>query len=306
MNSRLFLMKKLHDSNCAVIGGGNMIIAEIGCNHKGDMDIAKKMIETAAVFCNVDAVKFQKRTPRELLSEVEYNAPHPVAYNSYGKTYGEHREYLEFNLDQHQELKQYCEQAGLIYSCSVWDLTAAKEIASLCPDIIKIPSARNTDYGMLRWLAGNYDGEIHVSLGMTTHKEEEEVLNLFTQFDRLGDLVLYACTSDYPVEFEDICLYEIVRLINSYGDHVKQIGFSGHHKGIAVDIAALTLGASYIERHYTLNRTWKGTDHAASLEPGGLRKLVRDVECVKQAFGYKKTEILETEKGQRGKLKCLH
>ena len=277
------------------------IIAESGCNHKGDIEIAKQMILVAAHFCEVAAVKFQKRSNRELLGD-GYDKPHPCPENSYGSTYGEHRDFLEFDLDQHRVLKKLCEDEGLVYSCSVWELTSAKEIASLEPKMIKIPSARNTDYKMLRWLAKNYAGEIHVSLGMTTRAEEQEIHNMFNQCGRLDDLIFYACTSGYPVPFEDVCLLEIDRIKTSYPD-IKGVGFSGHHLGIAVDMAAKALGAEYIERHYTLDRTWKGTDHAASLEPDGFRKLVRDMKAVDDALTYKPQEILDIEAVQREKLK---
>jgi sialic acid synthase len=279
------------------------VIAEIGCNHKGNMDIAKKMIRTAAMYCEVDAVKFQKRCNKELLTPEQYNAPHPNPANSYGKTYGEHREFLEFTAEQHRELKEYCEEMGIIYSTSVWDLTSAKEIAALNPVFIKIPSACNNHYEMLDWLCDHYDGEIHVSLGMTTHEEEEKLVQLFEQKGRNKDLVIYVCTSGYPVPFQDVCLMEIERVRRSYEKRVKRIGFSGHHLGIAVDIAAYTLGASIIERHYTLDRTWKGTDHAASLEPEGVRKLKRDLMATYAALHYKEKEVLDIEEVQREKLK---
>lgn len=279
------------------------VIAEIGCNHKGDMAIAKELIKIASIFCNVDAVKFQKRNNVELLTEEQYNAPHPNASNSYGATYGAHREYLEFNVEQHAELKRYCEEIGIVYSTSVWDSTSAKEIASLNPTFIKIPSACNNNYEMLNWLCENYQGEIHISTGMTTKDETDILVNYFIEKGRNKDLVLYNCTSGYPVPFEDVCLLEINLLKQKYGDKVKHIGFSGHHLGISVDIAAYTLGASIIERHYTIDRTWKGTDHAASLEPMGLRKLSRDLRAVHQALTYKKTDILPIEQVQRDKLK---
>lgn len=251
------------------------VIAEIGCNHKGEMDTAKKMIEVAASFCEVDAVKFQKRCNRELLTAEQYNAPHPNPNNSYGASYGKHRDFLEFSLDQHKQLKEWCEQFGVEYSSSVWDMTSAKEIASLNPKFIKIPSASNCNDKMLDWLCENYKGEIQISLGMTARDEEEHIIRLFEERGRNKDLTIFSCTSGYPVPFEDICLLEISRLKNTYGSIVKRVGFSGHHLGIAVDIAAYTLGAEVIERHYTLDRTWKGTDHAASLEPDGKRKLKR-------------------------------
>lgn len=155
------------------------LIAEAGCNHKGEMEIAKELIKLAAVYCKADVIKFQKRCNRELLTKEQYNAPHPNPVNSYGKTYGEHREYLEFTVKQHAELKKYCEEMGIVYSTSVWDLTSAKEIASLQPELIKIPSACNNHYEMLNWLCDNYGGEIHISLGMTTHEEEEALIQLF-------------------------------------------------------------------------------------------------------------------------------
>lgn len=279
------------------------IIAEIGCNHKGDMNIAKELILTAATYCKADIVKFQKRNNKELLSEEEYKTPHPNRSNSYGETYGEHREFLEFDLEQHRQLKIWCEEFGIEYSTSVWDITSAKEIIELQPRIIKVPSACNLNKNLLLYLCEHFKGEIHLSFGMTTQEEENQIVNLFEQNGRAKDLVIYSCTSGYPVPFEDICLLEITRLKNTFENRVKAIGFSGHHLGIAIDSAAVALGAEYIERHYTLDRTWKGTDHAASLEPDGVRKLVRDCKAIYKALTYKKVEILDIESVQRAKLK---
>ncbi|HEY5506360.1 MAG TPA: N-acetylneuraminate synthase family protein, partial [Coriobacteriia bacterium] len=223
------------------------VIAEIGCNHKGDMNIAYELIKTAAVYCKVDAVKFQKRNNKELLTPEQYDAPHPNPANSYGDTYGAHREYLELDVDQHRQLKAWCEEFGLIYSTSVWDLTSAKEIASLNPVTIKIPSACNTHFEMLEWLCESFPGEIQISVGMTTLAEEKEIVDLFVRHGRAKDLVIFSCTSGYPVPFADISLLEICRLKETYGDIVKSIGFSGHHLGIAVDVAAYTLGAHIVE-----------------------------------------------------------
>ena len=279
------------------------IIAEIGCNHKGDMNIAKEMIMTAATYCKADVVKFQKRNNKELLSEEEYNTPHPNPANSYGNTYGTHRDFLEFDLKQHQQLKKWCEEFSIVYSSSVWDLTSAREIASLNPKLIKIPSACNLNKGMLEYLCDHYEGEIHLSFGMTDKEEEKKIVSFLESKGRNKDIVIYSCTSGYPVPFEDVCLLEIARLKQQYGQRVKAIGFSGHHLGIAVDAAAVALGAEWIERHYTLDRTWKGTDHAASLEPDGVRKLVRDCKATYKALQHKKKDILEIELVQRDKLK---
>ncbi len=283
-----------------------VIIAEIGCNHKGDLQIAKQLITIAKEFCGADVVKFQKRTPKELLTKEEYNTPHPVPENSYGPTYGCHREFLEFSIAQHQKLKKFCEKLGVVYSTSIWDMTSTKEIVALKPKLIKIPSACNLNFEMLGYLCDKYKGEIHLSLGMTTKREEEKIVSFFEKRRRAKDLVIYSCTSGYPVSFEDVALLEISRLRKKFGKRVKSVGFSGHHLGIAVDVAAMTLGASHIERHFTLDRAWKGTDHAASLEPGGLRKLCRDVANVALSLDYKKEEILDVEKVQRKKLKRLN
>jgi N-acetylneuraminate synthase len=278
-------------------------IAEIGCNHKGDFDIAKELIDLAK-FSGADIAKFQKRNNKELLNADQYNSPHPNPYHSYGETYGSHREFLEFSKQQHKELKAYCEQIGLEYSTSVWDTISAREIIDINPSFIKVPSACNNNFDLLQILRDEYSGEVHISMGMTTKKEEQDIVNYFSETGQSVDrLVIYACTSGYPVPFEDISLLEIKRLYENYGNIVKDIGFSGHHLGISIDIAAYTLGASVIERHFTKDRTWKGTDHAASLEPDGFRKLVRDLKATYKSLTYKNKEILDIEMVQREKLK---
>ena len=278
------------------------VIAEIGCNHKGEMGIAKELLKVAAE-SNVEVAKFQKRNNKELLTEVQYNAPHPNPMHSYGDSYGAHREFLEFDVNQHNELKEYAESLGLIYSTSVWDTTSAKEIVSLDPVLIKVPSACNNHFEMLKVLRDDYKGDVHISFGMTTKKEEEQIVSFFEENNQAKRLVVYSCTSGYPVPFEDVCMLEIVRIKEKFVDRVKEIGFSGHHLGIAIDVAAYTLGATWIERHFTLDRTWKGTDHSASLEPTGLRKLARDLKATYKALTYKQSDILSIEQVQRDKLK---
>jgi N-acetylneuraminate synthase len=280
------------------------IIAEIGCNHMGDFEIAKQLI-LEAKRSGAHVAKFQKRNSKELLTIDQYNAPHPVACNSYGPTYGLHREALEFTIEQHKGLKAFSEDNDIIYSTSVWDMSSAQEIAAINPSLIKIPSATNTHFELLNWLAQNYYGDIHLSLGMTTHSEEAKIVDLFIENGRERDLILYACTSGYPVPMEDVCLLEIRRLIETYGNIVKTIGYSGHNLGVAVDLVAYTLGATHIERHFTMERTWKGTDHAASIEPEDLKRLARDLDNVSKAYTYKSEEILTIEKRQREKLKWL-
>jgi N-acetylneuraminate synthase len=280
------------------------IIAEIGCNHKGELEIAKELL-TLAKECGATCGKFQKRTPKELLTPEQYNAPHPNPANAYGDTYGAHREALELSLEGHKELQEHCKKIGLEYSSSVWDTTSAKEIVSLNPILIKVGSPSNTHWEMMKVLRDEYEGEVHISTGMTTKEEIEQIVSFWEEGKGKAKerVVLYNCTSGYPVPFEDVCLLDIRLLQQKYAHRVKSIGFSGHHLGISIDIAAYALGAEWIERHFTKDRTWKGTDHAASLEPGGLSKLIRDLDATHTAMTYKSTDILPLEAQQRAKLK---
>ena len=276
------------------------VIAEIGCNHKGDMRIAKDLL-TIAAHSGVEIAKFQKRNNKEFLTKEQYNTPHPIPENSYGDTYGAHREFLEFDVKQHKELKEFAENLGIIYSTSVWDTSSAKEITSLSPDLIKVPSACNNHFEMLKILRDEYKGEVHVSFGMTTKKEQNKLIEFFEEKQQAKNrLIVYSCTSGYPVSFEDVCLLEILNIQNDFKNRVKDIGFSGHHLGISIDIAAYTLGASWIERHFTKDRTWKGTDQVFSLEPTGMRKLARDLRATKRSLTYKKNDILDIEKPSGG------
>ena len=198
------------------------VIAEIGCNHKGDIEIAREMIGIAATFAKCDFVKFQKRSNRELLTPQEYNAGHPNPQNSYGDSYGAHREFLEFDVGQHRQLQQWCQEFGIGYSTSVWDLTSAKEIASLNPEFIKIPSACNLNFPMLAYLATDYGGDIHISVGMTTSVEQEQIVQWMERHGAAERVVLYACTSGYPVPFEQVCLLEIQSLKDRFGGNYIQ------------------------------------------------------------------------------------
>lgn len=279
------------------------VVAEIGCNHMGQFQIALELIKLAKD-CGADYAKFQKRNAKELLTAAQYNAPHPNPYHAYGPTYGAHREFLELTAEQHAEMKTYAESIGIGYATSVWDPVSAREIIALNPDFIKVPSACNNHFEMLAILRDAYAGDVHVSFGMTTLEEEINVIDFFEQTGQAKErLVVYACTSGYPVAFKDVCLLEIKRLYDQYSDRVKSIGFSGHHLGIGIDIAAYTLGAFWIERHFTKDRTWRGTDHAASLEMPGLQKLVRNLHQTHESLQYKNQEVLNIERVQRDKLK---
>jgi N-acetylneuraminate synthase len=270
----------------------------------GELEKAKELL-TIAKQCGCDVGKFQKRNPKELLTPEQYAAPHPNPHNSYGDTYGAHREFLELDVEQHKKLKEHCDDIGLMYSCSVWDTTSAKEIVSINPPLIKVGSPSNQHWEMQAVLRDEYTGMVHISTGMTTKDEIEKIVSFWEQGkgDAKNRVVLYNCTSGYPVPFESVCLLELKTLRRKFGHRVSALGFSGHHLGISVDIAAYALGAQWNERHFTKDRTWKGTDHAASLETAGLSKLVRDLQSAYKCMSYKETDILPLEAAQRGKLK---
>jgi len=279
------------------------IIAEIGCNHKGEMDIAKELIDLAKD-SGAKYVKFQKRNNKELLTKEQYDTPHPVRENSYGKTYGEHREFLEFTKEQHSQLKDYCDSIGVVYSTSVWDVTSAKEMCEFNPEFLKVPSACNNNFEMLKVLRDEFTGQVQLSIGMTTKEEVEEIVKFFEETNQAKSrLLIYSCTSGYPVPAKDVSLLEINWLYENYGERVNEIGFSGHHLGVALDVAAYTLGARWIERHFTKDKTWKGTDHGASLEPDELKLLVKSLNEAYESLHYKNDEILPIEQVQRDKLK---
>ena len=159
------------------------VIAEIGCNHKGEIKIAKELL-TIAAQSGIRVAKFQKRNNKELLTQEQYNKPHPNPIHSYGDTYGAHREFLEFSLNQHKELKKFAENLGLIYSTSVWDITSANEIITLNPELIKVPSACNNHFEMLKVLRDDYKGEVHVSFGMTTKDEQDRIVSFFEEVNQ--------------------------------------------------------------------------------------------------------------------------
>jgi len=280
------------------------VIAEIGCNHMGSFETAIELL-TLAKNAGATVGKFQKRNPKELLTKEQYDAPHPNPDQSYGATYGAHREFLELSVDQHAKLHQHCKDIGLEYSSSVWDTTSAKEIISFNPCLIKVGSPSNLHFEMQQVLRDEWTGEIHISTGMTTRAEIESIVQFWEQGggDAKNRVVLYSCTSGYPVSFKDVCMLELTWMQNQFKGRVKSFGFSGHHLGIAIDLAAYTLGVEWIERHFTKDRTWKGTDHAASLEPSGFSKLIRDLEATHEALRWRPSEILEIELPQRNKLK---
>lgn len=270
-----------------------VVIAEAGCNHMGDLGIAKEMILMAKI-CGANYVKFQKR---DMKGHPEWKNKLYDNRNSFGLNYLEHRQHLEFSLEQHKELKTFCENKNIGYACSVWDIKSVKEIISLDPKFIKIPSALNNNYDLLNYIFTNYNKDVHISLGMATKKEKDILFNYIQ--DKKDKVVLYWTTSEYPANFTNLFLLEINNLLKLF----KRVGYSGHNLGISVDICAYTLGVEWVERHFTLDRTMKGSDHSASLEPTGLQKLCRDLKAAEKALTYKYDDITEGEKINRDKLR---
>lgn len=269
------------------------VVAEIGCNHQGDIDIAKEMINSAKL-AGVDFCKFQKKSIDDY---PEWKNNLYNSENSFGETYYDHRKYLEFTIEQHMFLKKYCEKIGVDYSCSVWDLRSAKEIISLNPIYIKIPSARNNDYELLEYVYSNYNKYIHISMGMASREEREELYNYLN--DKKNRTVIYWTTSDYPAKFEDLFLLEIKDIVKRF----KYVGYSSHNLGIAVSLITYVLGVHFIEHHFTLDRTMKGTDHSASLEPTGMKKICRDLKVAEKSLTYKGDNITDGEQINRNKLR---
>lgn len=272
------------------------VVSELCCNHAGSTETAKEMIKMSKL-CGADYVKFQKRNSIKAVPINLHNQPHPCPMHSFGETYLQHRQNLEFTIQQHGELADYCDKIGIGYSSSVWDEDSARDIISLSPDFIKVPSAMNENYFLLDVLFKEYDGDIHISTGMIDKIAKMELYNyLENKKDRV---VIYHTTSGYPVRFEELFLMEVLELSKRF----DRVGYSGHHLGIAADISAYTLGADWIERHFTLDRTLKGTDNSASLEPVGLQKLCRDLNACYKSLNYKDIDFTDDEEQNRDKLK---
>lgn len=279
------------------------LVAECCCNHMGQIDLAMKMIDEIAD-AKVDFAKFQKWNVTEALSVEQFNASHPNSAHSFGEPYGVHRENLEFTQEQHFDLKEYCSEKGVSYSCSVFDALSAKEICEVDPVYIKIPSQKNLKNSIYDIVCKEFLGEIHLSTGMTTDDQVLRILDTLDGFGALERVVLYSTTSSYPCRYDQLYLLRISDYINRFGKKIAAVGFSGHHNGIAADVAAITLGAKYVERHFTLDRTLKGTDHSASLEPQGIRKLARDIKNVTDALLLRPEGILDVEMEAYNKVKA--
>jgi sialic acid synthase len=270
------------------------VIAEGGVNHNGDPRLAEELVRIAAQ-CQADAVKFQKRTIHELLTRAALDKPY-VNPNSLGATYGEHRAKLELTEADWYRLRDLAGGLGLEFMGSAWDRGSADLLDALDAPAIKTPSAVLTDLDLLEYIARKGRPMI-VSTGMSTLEEVDQAVERIVRHTE--DLVLLQCTSAYPSEFCDINLRVMDTYAKRYG---VLVGYSGHERGIAVSEAAATLGACVVERHFTKDRTLPGPDHAASLEPIGLEKLVRDIRHIESAMGSPDKRVAPSETPVRVRL----
>ena len=265
------------------------IIAEIGQNHQGDLEKAKALFK-AAKECGVDAVKLQKRDNRTLYARALYDAPYDNE-NSFGATYGEHREALEFGRDAYLELQRYAGELGLAMFATAWDFPSADFLAGIGVPAYKIASGDLKNTPLLRHVA-KFGKPMIVSTGGGTMDDVQRAYDAIMPIN--SQLCLLQCTAVYPAEFADLNL----KVISTFRERFPEIvvGLSDHENGIAMAVAAYVLGARVIEKHFTLNHTWKGTDHVFSLEPTGMRKLVRDLRRIPAAMGDGVKRPVEAEK----------
>jgi len=272
------------------------LVAEIGCVHGGSLSRAIELIDLAASN-GADAVKSQKRHPHESVPERMKSSPHPNPRFSFGSTYLDHRLKLELHVRDHHDMCDHAHMIGIMYGCSVWDLTSAKEMSSISLDFVKIPSALCTNLKFVDECMRIFSCPVHVSTGMTNVSERECLYELLKKFSHR--CVVYHTTSEYPCPFPRLYLNEISNIVS----RGFQAGFSNHGYGIAADIAAMTLGARWIERHFIDDRTYPHTDAAASLEPSGLTTLARDLQNVSQSLCSRPDGPTEEEINQMRKLK---
>jgi N-acetylneuraminate synthase len=268
------------------------IIGEIGINHNGEVENCKKLIDVAAAAgCN--AVKFQKRTPELCVPEAQKSIQRETPWGL--MTYLEYRHRIEFKEDQYAEIGQYARSKGLHWFASCWDIPSVDFMERFEPVAYKIASASLTDEELLRYTAAK-GRPVILSTGMSTQDEIDRAIQLF---DR-QKLVLLHATSTYPCPPDELNLRMIATLRTRYN---LPVGYSGHETGLQTTVAAVALGACVVERHITLDRAMWGTDQAASVEPAGLHRLVRDIRVLERAFGDGVKHVYPSELPIRAKLR---
>lgn len=264
------------------------VIAEIGHNHQGDLKKAEELFQ-AAKMAGVDAVKLQKRDNRTLFTKAFFDKPYDNE-NSFGRTYGEHREFLEFDREQYKRLAALAKDLGLDFFSTAFDIPSADFLAELDMPIYKLASGDLRNTPLLKHVAA-FGKPMILSSGGAGLEDIRRAMDAVLPFG--VSVCLLQCTATYPTEAEHMNLRVISTLRDEFPGVV--IGLSDHYNGIAMAVAAYVLGARVFEKHFTLNHTWKGTDHALSLEPIGMHKMVRDLQRAAVAMGDGVKRILPQE-----------
>lgn len=272
------------------------LIAEIGNNHSGDVEIAKRLIDKA-VECGAQAVKTQRRTNRALYTKEMLERPYENR-NSFGKTYGEHREALELDKDEYIVLREYAKEKGIVFFATAFDFEGVDFLEDCDMPAYKIASGDITNLPLIEYIAQTGKPVI-MSTGASTMGEVQAAYRAAAKHN--NQICILQCTAGYPVEnFAELDL----RVIETYREQFPEavIGYSGHENGIALPIVAYVLGARVIEKHFTLDRAMKGTDHAFSLEPAGLARVARDLERTRLALGSNEKHFYASERETRRKM----
>lgn len=270
-------------------------IAEAGVNHNGSLELAKRLVD-AAVTARTDAVKFQKRTIDDILIADALNQSY-TSPTALGATYGEHRQRLELSEQAYEELAQYCGAKGITFLASAWDIKSVDFIESLGVPVFKTASADLTNLPLLEHIAKKGKPMI-VSTGMSILEEVSEAMEVIQKYNE--QVILLHCVSTYPCESSEVNLRVMETLRKQFN---VPVGYSGHEKsGWAVTLAAVTLGAVVIERHFTLDRTLPGPDHAASLDPLGLLRLMLNIRDLETAMGSGEKRINDGERALKKRL----
>ena len=276
------------------IGAGEpvYIIAEIGINHNGEIEIAKQLMDVA-VETGCDAVKFQKRTPEICVPEEQKSIPRETPWGS--MTYFEYKKRIEFEQKEFEQIDAYAKKIGIDWFASPWDVPSVDFLEGFDVPCQKIASACLTDSELLTAINKTKTTTI-LSTGMSSMQEIDKAVSLLNDVP----LAIAQATSTYPAEASELNL----RAIQTFAEKYKvPVGYSGHERGLQVTIAAVALGATFIERHITLDRSMWGTYHSASLEPEGLKKLVRDIRIIELALGDGKKKVYDSEIPIRAKLR---
>jgi N-acetylneuraminate synthase len=276
------------------VGAGHpcYVIAEIGLNHNGSVDLAKRLVD-AAVLAGCDAVKFQKRTPELSTPPEQRNVQRETPWGV--MTYLEYRYKVEFGKNEYAEIDRYCKDRKIAWFASCWDEPSVDFIAQFDPPAYKVASASLTDHALLKHTIKT-GKPIMLSSGMSTASEIGDGVNLVPN----EQLLLFHATSTYPCPPAELNLRMIHTLKAQYD---CPIGYSGHEVGLQTTVAAVALGASMVERHITLDRAMWGSDQAASVEPSGFARLVRDIRVVEQALGDGVKKVYDSELPIRKKLR---